>query len=70
MPGTFPDSFSSTMRTKFGGVGGRLEVTRSTNPDSDASHADNQPATAIQPVHRSMSRLIDSESSLATMMSA
>jgi hypothetical protein len=30
------------MRTKLGGVGGRFDVTRSTNPDSDASHGDNQ----------------------------
>ena len=34
------------MRTKFGGVGGSLEVTRSTNPDSDANHVDNQLATS------------------------
>lgn len=46
MPGTSPDSFSSTMRTKFGGVGASLEVTRSTNPDSDVSHVDDQLATS------------------------
>jgi hypothetical protein len=30
----------------LGGVGGSWDVTRSTNPDSDASHADNQLATS------------------------
>src|SRR5687767_13410875 len=46
MLGASPDSFSSTMRTKFGGVGGSLEVTRFTNPDSDVNHVDNQLATS------------------------
>lgn len=48
MSGTSPDSFSSTIRTKLGGVGGSFDVTRSTNPDSDASHADNQLATSLK----------------------
>jgi hypothetical protein len=34
------------MRTKWGGVGGHVEVTRWTNADSDVSHVDNQLRTS------------------------
>jgi hypothetical protein len=44
--GNSPASFRSTMRAKFGGVGGSLEVTPCTKASSDASHSDNHGSTS------------------------
>jgi hypothetical protein len=52
--------------SKYSAIRTDLNPTDSNTNRSSASGR----APAIQPVHRSMSRLVDSESSLATMMSA
>src|SRR5689334_22066256 len=44
--GNRPLSFSSTIRAKFGGVGGRFDVTRSTKLDSDCSHSESHLLTS------------------------
>ncbi len=61
--GNSPASFRSTMRAKFGGVGGRFEVTRSTNAASDASHSDSHVSTS--PIGAAMARPSNAIGSLA-----